>query len=148
MQIVLLEDVKSLGKKGEIVKVNEGYARNFILPKKMGVEATAKNLNDLKLKKANEEKVAAKLLEEARELGAKLEKSSVTLSIKAGDNGKAFGSVSGKEISKAVQEQLGLDLDKKKLVLPEPLKSFGTHQVPVKLHRDVTAKLSVKVVEA
>ncbi len=148
MQIVLLEDVKSLGKKGEIVKVNEGYARNFILPKKLGVEATAKNLNDLKLKKANEEKVAAKLLEEARELGAKLEKSSVTLSIKAGDNGKAFGSVSGKEISKAVQEQLGLDLDKKKLVLPEPLKSFGTHQVPVKLHRDVTAKLSVKVVEA
>lgn len=148
MQIVLLEDVKSLGKKGEIVKVNEGYARNFILPKKLGVEATAKNLNDLKLKKANEEKVAAKLLEEARELGAKLEKSSVTLSIKAGDNGKAFGSVSGKEISKTVQEQLGLDLDKKKLVLPEPLKSFGTHQVPVKLHRDVTAKLSVKVVEA
>ena len=91
MQIVLLEDVKSLGKKGEIVKVNEGYGRNFILPKKLGVEATAKNLNDLKLKKANEEKVAAKLLEEARELGAKLEKASVTLSIKAGENGKAYG---------------------------------------------------------
>lgn len=109
MQIVLLEDVKSLGKKGEIVKVNEGYGRNFILPKKLGVEATAKNLNDLKLKKANEEKVAAKLLEEARELGAKLEKASVTLSIKAGENGKAFGSVSSKEISKAVQDQLGLD---------------------------------------
>lgn len=148
MQIVLLEDVKSLGKKGEIVKVNEGYARNFILPRKLGVEATPKNLNDLKLKKANEEKVAAKLLEEAKELGAKLEKASVTLSIKAGDNGKAFGSVSGKEISKAVQDQLGLDIDKKKLVLPEPLKTFGTHEVPVKLHRDVTAKLSVKVTEA
>ena len=148
MQIVLLEDVKSLGKKGEIVKVNEGYGRNFILPKKLGVEATAKNLNDLKLKKANEEKVAAKLLEEARELGAKLEKASVTLSIKAGENGKAFGSVSSKEISKAVQEQLGLDIDKKKLVLPEPLKTFGTHQVPLKLHKDVTAKLTVKIVEA
>ena len=148
MQIVLLEDVKSLGKKGDIVKVNEGYGRNFILPKKLGVEATAKNLNDLKLKKANEEKVAAKLLEEARELGAKLEKASVTLSIKAGENGKAFGSVSSKEISKAVQEQLGLDIDKKKLVLADPIKTLGTHEVPVKLHRDVTAKLSVKVVEA
>ena len=148
MQIVLLEDVKCLGKKGEIVKVNEGYARNFILPKKLGVEATPKNLNDLKLKKANEEKVAAQQLAEARELGTKLEKASVTLSIKAGENGKAFGSVSGKEISKAVQDQLGLEIDKKKLVLPEPLKTFGTHEVPVKLHRDVTVKLAVKVVEA
>ncbi len=148
MQVVLLEDVKSLGKKGEIVKVNEGYARNFILPRKLGVEATPKNLNDLKLKKANEEKKAAEQLAEARELGAKLEKSSVTLSIKAGDNGKAFGSVSGKEIVKAIQEQLGLDIDKKKLVLPEPLKTFGTHEVPVKLHRDVTVKLAVKVAEA
>ena len=148
MQIVLLEDVKALGKKGEIVKVSEGYARNFIIPKKLGVEATTKNLNDLKLKKANEEKVAAQHLAEAKELAEKLEKASVTLSIKAGDNGKAFGSVSGKEIGKAIQEQLGLDVDKKKLVLPEPLKTFGTHEVPVKLHRDVTAKLSVKVVEA
>lgn len=148
MEVVLLEDVKSLGKKGQIVKVNEGYARNFILPKKLGVEATSKNLNDLKLKKANEEKVAAQQLKAAKELAEKLEKSEVTLSIKAGDNGKAFGSVSGKEIAKAIEEQLNLDIDKKKLVLPEPLKTFGTHQVPVKLHKDVTAKLAVKVVEA
>ena len=148
MEIVLLEDVKALGKKGEIVKVNEGYARNFILPKKLGVEANSKNLNDLKLKKANQEKIAAKQLAEAKELGEKLEKASITLSIKAGDNGKAFGSVSGKEISKAIQDQLNLEIDKKKLVLPEPLKTFGTHEVPVKLHKDVTAKLSVKVTEA
>ena len=148
MEVVLLEDVKALGKKGQIVKVNEGYARNFILPKKLGVEATPKNLNDLKLKKANQEKIAAQQLAEAKELGEKLEKASITLSIKAGDNGKAFGSVSGKEISKAIQDQLNLDIDKKKLVLPEPLKTFGTHEVPVKLHRDVTAKLSVKVTEA
>lgn len=148
MEIVLLEDVKSLGKKGEIVKVNEGYARNFILPKKLGVEATAKNLNDLKLKKANQEKLAAQQLAAAKELGEKLEKASVTLAIKAGDNGKAFGSVSSKEISKAIQEQLNLEIDKKKLVLSEPLKTFGTHEVPVKLHKDVTAKLSVKVTEA
>ena len=82
MEIVLLEDVKALGKKGELVKVNDGYARNFILPKKLGVEATAKNLNDLKLKKANEAKVAAEQLAEARALAAELEKDSVTLSIK------------------------------------------------------------------
>ena len=148
MEIVLLEDVKALGKKGEIVKVNEGYARNFILPKKLGVEANSKNLNDLKLKKANQEKIAAKQLAEAKELGEKLEKASITLSIKAGDNGKAFGSVSGKEISKAIQDQLNLEIDKKKLVLPNPIKTFGTHEVPVKLHKDVTAKLSVKVTEA
>ena len=148
MKVILTEDVKSLGKKGEIVEVSDGYARNFILPKKLGVEATSKNLNDLKLKKANEEKIAAQQLAAARELGEKLEKSSVVLSIKAGDNGKAFGSVSSKEISKAIEEQLHLEIDKKKLVLPEPLKTFGTHEVPVKLHRDVTAKLSVKVTEA
>ena len=148
MEAVLLEDVKSLGKKGQIVKVNEGYARNFILPRKLGVEANPKNLNDLKLKKANEEKVAAQQLAAAKELGAKLESASVTLSIKAGENGKAFGSVSGKEIAKAIEEQLGLEIDKKKLVLSDPLKTFGTHDVPVKLHREVTAKLVVKVVEA
>ena len=128
--------------------MNEGYARNFILPRKLGVEANPKNLNDLKLKKANEEKVAAQQLAAAKELGAKLESASVTLSIKAGENGKAFGSVSGKEIAKAIEEQLGLEIDKKKLVLSDPLKTFGTHDVPVKLHREVTAKLVVKVVEA
>lgn len=148
MEIVLLEDVKALGKKGEIVKVNEGYARNFILPKKLGVEATSKNLNDLKLQKANAEKIAAEQLAAAKELAARIEKSSITLSIKAGNNGKAFGSVSGKEIGNAVTEQLGFEIDKKKLVLPEPLKTFGVHKVPVKLHKEVTASLTVNVVEA
>ena len=148
MQIVLLEDVKALGKKGQIVKVNDGYARNFILPKKLGVEATSKNLNDLKLQKANEEKIAAENLAAAKELAAKLEKLSVTLTMKAGEGGKAFGSVSGKESAKAAADQLGLEIDKKKLVLPEAIKTFGTHEVPVKLHKDVTAKLTVKVQEA
>lgn len=148
MEIVLLEDVKALGKKGQIVKVNEGYARNFILPKKLGVEANSRNLNDLKLQKANRERLAAEQLAAAKELAAQIEKSPITLSIKAGDNGKAFGSVSGKEIGKAVNDQLGLEIDKKKLVLPEPLKTFGTHEVPVKIHKDVTARLSVKVIEA
>lgn len=148
MEVVLLEDVKALGKKGQIVKANDGYARNFILPKKLGIEATSKNLNDLKLQKANADKIAAEQLQAAKDLAADLAEKSITLSIKAGEGGKAFGSVSSKEITKAIQDQLGMEIDKKKLVLPEPLKTFGTHEVPIKLHRDVTGKLAVKVVES
>ena len=148
MEIVLLEDVKTLGKKGQIVKVNDGYARNFILPKKLGVEATSKNLNDLKLQKANEVKLAAEQLAAAKELAAKIEKLTVTLSMKAGESGKAFGSISSKEIATAAMDQLGLEIDKKKLIVPESLKTFGSHEVPLKLHKDVTAKLTVKIVEA
>ena len=148
MEIVLLQDVKSLGKKGQVVKVNDGYARNFILPKKLGVEANAKNLNDLKLQKANDAKVAAEQLAAAKELAAKLENASITVAIKAGEGGRTFGSVSTKEIGKAVSDQLKLEIDKKKLVLGERIKALGTHEVPVKLHKDVTAKLVVKVVEA
>lgn len=148
MQVVLLEDVKSLGKKGQVVNVNDGYARNFILKKNLGVEATAKNLNDLKLQKANAEKIAAEQLAAAKELAAKLEGLSITLTMKAGEGGKAFGSVSGKEIAAAAKEQLGLEIDKKKLVLSEAIKTFGNHDVPVKLHKDVTGVLTVKVTEA
>ena len=148
MDIVLLEDVKALGKKGQIVKVNDGYARNFILPKKLGVEATSKNLNDLKLQKANDARLAAEQLAAAKELAKKVEASPVTVSIKAGEGGRTFGSVSTKEIGKAVSDQLKLDIDKKKMVLTDPIKTLGTFEVPVKLHKDVTAKLTVKVVEA
>lgn len=148
MEIVLLEDVKTLGKKGQIVKVNDGYARNFILPKKLGIEATSKNLNDLKLQKANAEKIAAEQLAEAKALAERIGAMSITLKMKAGEGGKAFGSVSGKEIAAAAADQLGLEIDKKKMVLPEPLKTFGTHEVPIKLHKEVTAKLAVKVTEA
>lgn len=148
MEIVLLEDVKALGKKGQIVKVNDGYARNFILPKKLGVEATARNLNELKLQKANDAKIAAEQLAAAKELGEKIEKSSVTLTIKAGEGGRAFGSVSSKEIGKAISDQLGLEVDKKKILLNDPIKSIGSFEVSIKLHKDVTARLSVKVVEA
>ena len=148
MKVILLEDVKSLGKKGEVVNVSDGYARNFIFKKNLGLEANGKNLNDLKLQKANAEKMAAQQLAAAKELAAKLEAASVTLSIKAGANGKTFGSVSSKEIGKAIEDQIGLEIDKKKLVLPEPIKTFGTHEVPVKLHKDVVAKLAVKVTEA
>lgn len=147
MKVVLLEDVKSLGKKGDIVEVSEGYARNFIIPKKKGVEANQENLNTLKLQKANEEKIAKEKLEAAKELAAKLNEASVSLTIKGGKDGRTFGSVSSKEIEEAIKSQLGLEIDKKKLVIAESIKTFGNHEVKVKLHKDVTAALKVKVGE-
>lgn len=147
MKVILLEDVKSLGKKGEIVNVSDGYARNFILKTKKGVEANAANLNTLKLQKANDEKVAKENLEAARELGGRLSASPVEIRIKAGEGGKLFGAIATKEIAAAVKEQHGLDVDKKKIVLEEPIKELGTHIVKVKLHKDVTAELTVKVTE-
>ncbi len=147
MKVILLEDVKALGKKGEIVNVNDGYARNFILPKKLGLEATGKNLNDLKLQKANEEKVAQQILDEAKELGKKIEAGKVELAIKIGEGGRAFGSVSSKEIAVAVKDQMGYDIDKKKIQLKDAIKTLGTHTVPVKLHPKVTVELKVIVTE-
>ena len=148
MKVILLEDVKSLGKKGEVVNVNDGYARNFVLPKKLGVEATGKNMNDLKLQKANEEKVAKEHLEAAQAFAKEMENDHVVVSIKAGEGGITFGSVSSKEIATAYKEQCGKEIDKKKIILPEPIKSFGVYEVAVKLHPKVTGTLKVKVQEA
>lgn len=147
MKVILKEDVKSLGKKGEIVEVSDGYARNFILKRNKGVEANAKNLNDLKLKKANDDKIAQEQYEAAKELGKKIEAGKVVLSIKTGEGGKAFGSVSSKEIAAEVKAQMELEIDKKKIVLKESIKTLGTFEVPVKLHPKVTAKLTVNVTE-
>lgn len=146
MKVILLQDVKSLGKKGEIVEVSDGYARNMILPRKLGVEATGKNMNDLKLQNQHAEKVAQENLKAAQDLAAEIEKLTVQVSIKTGEGGKIFGSVSTKEIAAAAKEQLSLELDKKKMQLPEGLKSLGMHEVPIRLHPKVTAKLKVKVV--
>ena len=147
MKVILLENVKSLGKKGEIVNVNDGYARNFILPKKLGVEATGKNLNDLKLQKNNEKKVAQENLDAAKEIAAELSAGKVELAIKVGEGGRTFGSVSSKEIAVAVKDQMQLDIDKKKIQLKESIKSLGTHIVTVKLHPEVSAELKVVVKE-
>lgn len=147
MEVILLQDVKSLGKKGEKVTVSDGYARNFILPKKLGVSATAANLNDLKLKEANQARIEKEQLDAAKELQAKIEASPVTLSVKVGEGGKVFGSIASKEIATAFKEQHRLELDKKKILLDENIRTVGNYTVGVKLHRDVTAKLSVKVVE-
>ncbi len=148
MKIILLQDEKKLGKKGDIIEASEGYARNYILPKKIGVEATSKNLNDLKLQKANSEKIAQENLDAAKALAAELETKQVVVKIKAGEGGKAFGSVSSKEIAAACKEQCGIELDKKKIQLNESLKNFGNYEVVVKLHPQVTGKLTVKVTEA
>ena len=142
MKVILTEDVKSLGKKGDIVNVNDGYARNFILKTNKGIEANAKNLNDLKLKKANDDKIAQEHYEAAVELGKKIEDS-----IKTGEGGKAFGSVSSKEIAQEVKAQMNLEIDKKKVQLKDAIKALGTYEVPVKLHPKVTAKLKVVVTE-
>ena len=148
MEIILLQDVKTLGKKGQVINVNDGYARNFVIPKKLGIEATSKNINDLKLQKSNEEKIAKEILEAAKALAIKIEEKPIALTIKAGESGKTFGSIATKEIGKAVLDQLGLDIDKKKIVLPDPIKTMGTHEVSIKLHKDVTAKLTIKITES
>ena len=148
MKVILMQDVKTLGKKGETVNVNDGYARNFILPKKLGIEATNKNINDLKLQKANEEKIAQEIYEKAQELAAQIGEAEVVLSIKAGEGGRTFGSVSSKEIAVAAKEQIGIEIDKKKMNLPEPIKTLGTTIVPIKIHPKVTAELKVRVREA
>lgn len=148
MKIILLQDEKKLGKKGDIIEASEGYARNYILPKKIGVEATAQNRNDLKLQKANQEKIAQEQLDAAKALAADLESKVVVVKIKAGEGGRTFGSVSSKEIASALKEQHHVEIDKKKLQLPEALKNFGSYEVAVRLHPQVTGKITVKVTEA
>ncbi|MBE5857859.1 MAG: 50S ribosomal protein L9 [Lachnospiraceae bacterium] len=148
MKIILLQDEKKLGKKGDIIEANDGYARNYILPKKIGVEATNKNLNDLKLQKANNEKLEQERLDNAKDLAKKIEESKVVVKMKAGEGGKAFGSVSSKEIAAELKTQTGIEVDKKKLVLADSIKNFGTYEVGVKLHPAVTATLRVQVTES
>ncbi len=148
MKIILLKDVKSLGKKGDIINANDGYARNYILPQKIGVEANSKNLNDLKLQNANADKIAAQNLADAQALGEKLGQQKVVVSMKAGEGGRVFGSVSTKEIAEETKKQTGIEIDKKKIQLPEAIKGFGMYDVPIKLHPKVTATLKVHVVES
>ena len=148
MKVILLEDVKALGKKGQVVNVSDGYARNLLLPKKLGVEATGKNMNDLKLQKAHEDKVAQENLDAAKAFAEELKDKQVTVGIKVGEGGRTFGSISAKEIAEAAKAQLGYELDKNKLQLSAPIKELGTTMVPIKLHPKVTGELKVVVKEA
>ena len=145
MIVILLEDVKKVGKKGDIVEVSDAYARNVLLKKKSGVEATSANLNTLKLQKANDAKVAAENLADAKALKEKIEKGSVSLKVKTGEGGKLFGSVSNGQIADALKEQMGIEIDKRKIVIGSPIKNVGDMSVDIKLHPQVKAELSVKV---
>lgn len=147
MEVILLEDVKSLGKKGDKVTVSDGYARNVLFRKNWALEATKKNINDLKLKKANEDRKEAARIAEAEALAEELKDKTVIVSIKCGEGGRTFGSVSTKEIASAVHSQLGYEIDKKKMVLTDPIRALGVYRVPVKLYKHVTGELVVQVQE-
>jgi len=145
MQVVLLQDVKTLGKAGDVVKANDGYARNFLIPKKMAVEANAANLAKLKQQKAYEAKVAAEELAAARALSDSISGKTIRMTVKAGEGGRLFGAIASKELAQEIEKQLGVAVDKKKIVLPDPIKTLGEHPVSVKLHKDVTAAIKVNV---
>ena len=147
MKVLLLSDVKGKGKKGDLITVADAYGRNVLIAKGLGVEANAGNLNDYKLKKQNEARVAAENLKKAKELAENIAGKKIVIPIKVGEGGRAFGSVSSKEIAEEAKKKLGLDVDKKKIVLPSPLKELGSFTVPLKLHPEVTASLSVEVTE-
>ena len=147
MKVILLKDVKSLGKKGDIVEVSNGYARNSLLPKKFAAELTGDNLNNLKLQKQNDEKVAAEKKANAEELAKKLEGITLKTSLKIGDGGRSFGSIASKELAELIKKQHDLDIDKKKIVLKDPIKAVGQYKIEVKLHPEVTGILNVDVSE-
>ena len=147
MKVILLQDVKALGKKGEVVNVSDGYARNMILKKGIGKEANGQNINDLKLQKANEEKIAKENLEAAKKLAEEMKDKEIRVSVKAGEGGRVFGSVSTKEIAEEIKKQLGYEIDKKKILLDAPVKALGYTEIGIKLHTNVTAKMRVHVVE-
>ena len=147
MKVVLLENVKILGKKDEIVEVSDGYARNVLISKKLALEATKENINNLKLKNKNEEKKEENLRRIAEENKAKLEKTNISLKIKAGANGKTFGSITSKEIADEIKNKTGIDVDKKDILLDEGIKIIGIYDVKVKLHKDIIATIKVDIME-
>ena len=147
MKVILQQDVKGQGKKGEMIEVSEGYGRNFLLPRKLAVPATADAINTMNLKEKARKAEEARLKAEAQEIAGKLQNCPVKLSAKAGNGGKLFGAVTGKEISGALKEQFGMDIDGKKLVLEQPIKSFGGYQVKAKLGFEVSGTVYVLVIE-
>ena len=145
MKLILQQDVKKLGKKGEVVDVSEGYARNFLLPQKLAIPASNTNLNVAKQQKASEERKKEQALDEAKVMAAQLAKVGVTIAVKQGEGGKLFGSVTGKDIAEAMQAQYSIDMDKRKIDLKEAIKTPGTYPVTIKLHPEVSAQIQVTV---
>ena len=146
MQVILLQDIKGVGKKDEIINANDGYARNYLLPKKLGVEANKENLSKLKAK--NESKAYKKSVEkeEAQKIAEKLKGILLKISVKSGENGKIFGSITSKEIADNLKEQYGIDVDKKKIDLKEPIKSLGSFNVNIKLFEGVLGNLKIQMI--
>lgn len=148
MKVILLEDVKSVGKKGELVNASDGYAKNFLFPKKLAVEATKSNLNDFELKQKAEAKRKKEKLEQAQNMAKELENKTVTVKVKTGENGKLFGSVTNKEVAEEIVKQTGMQIDKKKVSIGDPIKMVGERTAVIKLHPKVSAEITIKIVEA
>lgn len=145
MKLILTQDVKNVGKKGQVVDVSDGYGKNFLLPRKVAIEATKSNMNEINLKQKAEEHKKEQELEAAKALGEKIKETKVTITVKAGDHGRLFGAVTNKEIAKALEDTLKIQMDKKKVVLDEPIRTLGSHMVAVKLHPKVTTQMTVQV---
>ncbi|MCM0759354.1 MULTISPECIES: 50S ribosomal protein L9 [Sporomusa] len=143
MKVILQQEVKKLGKKGDIIEVSEGYARNYLLPQKLAIAATANNVNNANLQKAAEERKKERALDEAKLLAAQMAKIVVTIPVKMGEGGRLFGSVTAKDIAEAVAREHKLDLDKRKIELKDAIKSLGTFTVPIKLHPEVSTEIQV-----
>ena len=147
MKVILQQDVKALGKKGDQVEVSEGHARNFLFPRKLAVEATAGNVKTLEARKQKEADKKEQEKKQAQALGDKLSKLEVKIQAKTGDNGRLFGSITSKDIAEAIKTASGLELDKRKIDLEDPIKNLGVYPLKIKLHRDVTAEVRVSIVE-
>lgn len=145
MKVILKQEVKGLGKKEDLVNVSDGYARNFLFPRGLAAEASATNINIMNTKKEAEKSKKDRELAQAKDLAAKLKDITVTIKTKSGENGKLFGSITTKDISDKLKSDFGLDIDKKKMVLSDPIKTIGTSEVEVKLYPEVSGKLTVKI---
>lgn len=145
MKVILQQEVKKLGKKGDIIEVSEGYARNYLLPQKLAIPATANNVNNAKIQKAAEERRKERALDEAKLLAAQMAKIAITIPVKMGEGGRLFGSVTAKDIAEAIAKEHKLDIDKRKIELKDAIKSLGTFTVPIKLHAEVTTEIQVTI---
>ena len=147
MKVILLQDVKAQGKKGELINVSEGYARNFLFPKKLAVEADAKAMNELKNREASKQYKIDTERAAAKDTAEKLAKVTVTVAVSGGTEGRLYGSVTSKEIAEHLKAQHGIEIDRRKIVMPDPIKAYGTYRYDVKLFPDVVGKLTVQVTE-
>lgn len=146
MKVILQQEVKKVGKKGDVIEVSEGYARNYLLPRKLAVPATNANVNAAVLQKAAEERKQQRILEEAQVLAAQMAKIEVSIGVKTGEGGRLFGSVTGKDIADALKAKHNIDIDKRKIELKDTIKSLGSYPVPIKLHPEVSTQITVHII--